>query len=351
MTEERQLRDGMPALSGMLYGRLVHAEAARMRIASIDRKAAERAGAVVLTGQDTLDLHPYHGPVVCDRPLLAIDRARYRGEPIAAVSAKTPELAEEVAGLIAVRLAPLSDAATGAHPGEEPLVHLTDLLAPGPYANGIELTLHAGNQLMTAARQIGNPTEEAVAQSIDIEIDIPLPANLATLQAAAQWKGDTLVVWSAASDTGAVRAELAEVFQRSAEQVTIQPLDGAPLLLPGSIGIEAIAAALARRTRRPVALAAGYDALGWRGPRGTLQLSETENGERNALLWIDAGAFAGNLPRLVDAIAATIAGETKISSGMVTVEVVYSFAPPIATTIDDWAAAIRAAVASADATK
>ena len=79
-------------------------------------------------------------------------------------------------------------------------------------------------------------------------------------------------------------------------------------------------------------LTASYDALGWRGPRGTLQLSETEHGERNALLWIDAGAFAGNLPRLSDSIAETIADAAKIDRGTVTVEVVYSFAPPIAAT-------------------
>ncbi len=291
MTEKRQLTDGMPALSGMLYGRLAHADAARMRIAGIERKTAEKAGAVVLTGQDTLDLHPYHGPVVCDRPLLAIDRARYRGEPVAAVAAKTAALAEEAVRLVVVNLAPLSDAATGAHPGEEPLVHLTDLLAPGPFADGIELSLHAGNQLMTAARQIGTPSEATVTRSVDIAIDIPLPAHLAPLQAVAQWKGDALAVWSAAPDTAAVRAELAEIFQLSSEQVTMRSLGGAPLLLPGSTGIEAIAAALARRARRAVELTASYDALGWRGPRGTLQLSETEHGERNALLWIDAGAF------------------------------------------------------------
>ena len=349
MTGNHQQGDGMPALGGMLHGRLAHAGAARMRIAAIERKAAEKAGAIVLTGQDTLDLHPYHGPVVCDRPLLAIDRARYRGEPVAAFAAKTPELAEEAARLIVVNLAPLSDAATGAHPGEEPLVHLTDLLAPGPYANGIGLTLHAGNQLMAATRQIGTPTEATVTRSIDIAIDIPLPPDLVPLQAAARWNGETLVVWTSAPDAEAVGAELAEVFQRSAEQVTIiHALESTPQRLPGSTGIEAIAAALARRARRPVALTAGYDALGWRGPRGTLQLSETENGARNALLWIDAGAFAGNLPRFADSIAETIADVAKITSGTVTVEVVYSFAPPIAATLDDWTAAIQAAIASAE---
>lgn len=351
MTEKRQLRDGMPALSGMLQGRLVHAEAGRTRIAAIERKAAEKAGAVVLTGQDTLDLHPYHGPVVCDRPLLAIDRARYRGEPVAAVAAKTPELAEEAAGLIAVSLAPLSDAATGAHPGDEPLVHLTDLLAPGPYAGDIELTLHAGNQLMAVTRRIGAPTDAPITRSVDIAIDIPLPSNLAPLQAAAQWKDDALAIWSASPDAEAIRAELAEVFQLPAERVTIHSLDDAPPLLPGSTGIEAIAAALARRARKPVTLTAGYGALGWRGPRGTLQLSETEDGARNALLWIDGGAFAGNLPRLADSIAEVIADAAKIGNGSVTVEIVYSFAPPIAATLEDWAAAIPAAVASAEAAK
>ena len=71
MTDERKSETVDEPGVGMLHARLVHAPAAKMKILSIDVAAAEALGAVVLTGQQTLDLHPYHGPVVGDRPLLA----------------------------------------------------------------------------------------------------------------------------------------------------------------------------------------------------------------------------------------------------------------------------------------
>ncbi len=140
MTDERQSRTIDEPGKEMLHARLVHAPAAKMKIVGIDSAAAETLGAVVLTGQQTIDLHPYHGPVVGDRPLLAIDRVRYLGEPVAAVAAATLELAEEAARSIDVILAPLPASVTGVRPGEELLVHLTDLLPIGPYGEGIPLS-------------------------------------------------------------------------------------------------------------------------------------------------------------------------------------------------------------------
>ncbi|MEZ4497560.1 MAG: hypothetical protein R2845_12485 [Thermomicrobiales bacterium] len=53
----------------------------------IDSSAARTAGATVITGQHLLDLDPYIRSIVRDQPLLAIDRIRYTGEPVAIVLA------------------------------------------------------------------------------------------------------------------------------------------------------------------------------------------------------------------------------------------------------------------------
>src|SRR6187200_2086202 len=154
MTDERQPGTVTQQMATMnepgvelLHARLVHAPAAKMTIIGIDTTAASALGAVVLTGQQTLDLHPYHGPVVGDRPLLAIDRVRYQGEPVGALAAATPELAEQAARLIKVTYSPLLSTAAGVLPGEDLLVHLTDLLPRGPYGEGVPLSSHAGNRL------------------------------------------------------------------------------------------------------------------------------------------------------------------------------------------------------------
>jgi hypothetical protein len=117
--------------------------------------------------------------------------------------------------------------------------------------------------------------------------------------------------------------------------------------VPGSIGIEGVAAALARRARHPVQLTADYRELGWTGPCGSLEINGNAFGGRDILLRIDAGAFAGNLPRLIGPIAEAVAEQANIVSGKVTVEIVYSFAPPVAASLDQWRDAIRQALLKA----
>ena len=348
MTDERQSGTVDEPGMGLLHARLVHAPAAKMKIMGIDSAAAEVLGAVVLTGQQTIDLHPYHGPVVGDRPLLAIDRVRYLGEPVAAVAAETPELAKEAARLIDVTFAPLPATATGVRPGEELLVHLTDLLPIGPYGEGIPLSSHAGNRLAIATRQWGEPSPATDKQLRSVCIDTPLSSAVEPLQAMAQWQEKRLTVWSSSAEPDAVRVELAGIFSLTDDQIDIQPLEtGHAPLVPGSIGIEGVTAALARRARRPVHLTAGYGELGWTGPRGMLEIGGNEAGGQDFLLRIDAGAFAGNLPRLIGPIAEAIAEQANIVSGKVAVEIVYSFAPPVAASLGQWRDAICRALASA----
>jgi acetyl-CoA carboxylase carboxyl transferase subunit alpha len=67
-------------------------------------KAAEAAEAMRMTAQDLLDLipDPYFGPAFHDQPILALGKVRYIGEPVAAVLASDPHVAEEAAALIEV---------------------------------------------------------------------------------------------------------------------------------------------------------------------------------------------------------------------------------------------------------
>ncbi len=48
----------------------------------------------VLTGADLLDIDPYWGHAIKDRPIVAIDRVRFAGEPVAAVAAIDEATAE-----------------------------------------------------------------------------------------------------------------------------------------------------------------------------------------------------------------------------------------------------------------
>lgn len=102
-------------LPGMIHGKLVRSDVAPARIVRIDTSAAERLEGVVavLTAADV----PHNaviehasgglGELTVEQPVLASDRVRYVGEPVAVVAAVDPETAAEAADLVEVVYEPL----------------------------------------------------------------------------------------------------------------------------------------------------------------------------------------------------------------------------------------------------
>jgi CO/xanthine dehydrogenase Mo-binding subunit len=326
-------RQGPEPAEQVLDGVLVHAQAGPGRITGIDAAAARTAGAVVLTGQDTLGIDPYHGPVLRDRPLLAIDRIRYRGEPVAAVAAESPEAARAAAALVQVRIAPLPAAVTGARAGDEPLVHLTDLLRRGALADQAPLAPGDTNLLAMSVHPFG-PTDAPDFPNRTVVVEKPARVDPEPMQATARWEDGALTIWTINSEPEAVQRDLAELFELEPGQVRVIAREPQTRLsLPGSLGIEAIAAALARRARTAVRLTADPADFGWAGPRARLHISGHE-----ALLSIDAGAVAGYLPIWLEELSGSVSDAYGVSS--VTAQVIYSEQPPIAATLAEWQQAL-----------
>jgi len=111
-------------VSGMLYAKFLRSPHAHARILSIDVKKAEKHPGVeaAITGQ----AFPYRmGLYVRDKMVLAKDKVRWAGEPVAAVAAESEEAAEEAIDLIDVKyepLPPVFDVNEALKPGS-PLVH------------------------------------------------------------------------------------------------------------------------------------------------------------------------------------------------------------------------------------
>jgi CO/xanthine dehydrogenase Mo-binding subunit len=91
-------------LPGMLHTKLFRSTVAHGRIKSIDTSAARKVPGVrhVVTIDDVLKVlpDPYYGPAFHDQPILAHKKVRFVGEPVAAVLATDPHVAEEAAQLI-----------------------------------------------------------------------------------------------------------------------------------------------------------------------------------------------------------------------------------------------------------
>src|SRR5947207_6232931 len=94
-------------LPGMLYGKIFRSTVSHGKIKRIDVAAAQALGGVhrVVTGEDVKRLipEPYFGPAFHDQPVLAIDKVRYVGEPVAEVLASDPHVAEEALHLISAQ--------------------------------------------------------------------------------------------------------------------------------------------------------------------------------------------------------------------------------------------------------
>jgi 2-furoyl-CoA dehydrogenase large subunit len=102
-------------LHEMLYLRFVRSPYAHARVVSVDTAAAEALPGVActLTGKEVaaqtqpfIEIGPEHAQKIRDYPM-AIDRARYQGEPVAAVVAESPSIADDAAELITVEYEPL----------------------------------------------------------------------------------------------------------------------------------------------------------------------------------------------------------------------------------------------------
>lgn len=91
------------SLAHMLFGKMKRSEVPHAEIVGIDTSKAERVPGVraVITGNDIPNT--LFGAGLSDTPILARDRVRYVGEPVAAVAADTLDAAAEAVSLIQVQ--------------------------------------------------------------------------------------------------------------------------------------------------------------------------------------------------------------------------------------------------------
>jgi CO/xanthine dehydrogenase Mo-binding subunit len=95
-------------VAGMLWGYTLRSPHAHARVGKIDRSQALALPGVhaVLTHEDVPGAKRY-GLEFPDQPVLAFERVRYNGEPVALVAAEHPEQARRAAALIRVEYEPL----------------------------------------------------------------------------------------------------------------------------------------------------------------------------------------------------------------------------------------------------
>jgi CO/xanthine dehydrogenase Mo-binding subunit len=157
-------------IPGMLYGKIFRSSVPHGRIVRIDTSAALAFEGVeaVITGEDIRAMipNPYYGPAFHDQPILALDKVRYVGEPVAVVLASDPQIAEEAADLIEVEYEDLEavfNEVEAAKPGA-PIIH--DFLKPaGTFTDLKHLKGRSGTNIALDAKVCRGDVEKGFAES------------------------------------------------------------------------------------------------------------------------------------------------------------------------------------------
>ncbi len=298
---------------GMLIGKVLRSEVPHGRIESIDSAEASRMKGVVaiLTGEDLLDLDPFYGHAIKDRPVIAIDRVRFHGEPVVAVAAVDEATADAALRTIVVEYdeLPVVDTVQKALADDAPILH-EGPIRPGLFHGLGDLGERDGN---VGYRYLLNSGDVAAAsQEADIvvegEYDFPAVYQYAmeTHAVIADFKPGSLTLTANCQHPFLVQAELAALFAL--------PLGAVRIIVPylgGGFGsksytkMEPLTTALSRKARRPVRVVNSVDesmvTSRRHGMRAWMRTTAKADGTlltRETRFWLDTGAYADNGPRV-----------------------------------------------------
>jgi CO/xanthine dehydrogenase Mo-binding subunit len=251
-------------LSAMVHAKIWRSPLPHARVDAIDASAALAAAGVlaVLTAADLTNCDPYYGTAYKDQPILAGERIRYAGEPVAVVIAETERQAAAALRLLDVSLSeyPAVLDAAAALADDAPVLH--DHIRPAGHFRDLSHVRHVANTNICHHQTFSRGDIQAgFAEADDIFEDtysVPPIYHYAMEPHAvlAKYEQDSVTVWTATQHPFPVRKELAEIFRLplAAVQVIVPPVGGAY----GSkcyTKMEPLAVACARRVQRAVRLA------------------------------------------------------------------------------------------------
>jgi CO/xanthine dehydrogenase Mo-binding subunit len=335
------------SLPGMLYGKITRSSIPHGKIVSIDATPALALDGVhaVITGEDVLQLipNPYYGPAFHDQPILALEKVRYAGEPVAIVLALDPHVAEEAADLVSVEYDPLDavfEEVAAARSGA-PVIHET--LKPAEtfpdlkYLQGRSGT----NVALSALVRRGDPERGFAESDFVFEHTFRngkvIHAPLEPFVTLAELSGSTgLTIHTASQSPSFVRSEVSRLLGWPENRVRVRTA-----FLGGGFGgklyikLEAMAAVCALLTRKPVRIALTMEeqfyTITKHGATVRIKTGTTKDGRivaREVETWWNGGAYADIGPRVAQKSGLTSAGPYDIENIAIDSHAIYTNEPP-----------------------
>jgi CO/xanthine dehydrogenase Mo-binding subunit len=310
-------------LPGMLHGRIFRSTEPHARIVRLDLSRARQVPGVraVISAADVPDV--LYGGAVKDEPVFARDKVRYAGQPVAAVAAATPEAADAALGAIDVSYAPLPavlDLDAALAPGA-PLVH-----EQWRSYTAIPI-LHRDGNVCNRARIVVGDVERGFEEAEHVfehrfHTAMVHQGYTEPRAAVAAWdSAGTVTVWSNTQLPFEVQNTLAEILQLPPSKIrVVVPGIGGGFGGKLRVGVEHLAAFLAKKTGRPVKvmtsseeeLTASYPRQGTMIELKTGVMRDGRIIAKSGRIWFDTGAFAGSGPGVASVATLVLAGPYRI---------------------------------------
>jgi len=334
---------------GMCHGKILRSPLPHARIKKIEAARALKIPGVlaVVTRDDIVHdegIEPYYGPVFKDQTLVAVDKVRHVGDPVAAVAALSVDAAEEALGLIDVEydeLPAVLNVEEALKPGAI-LVHESVRIPESGFADLAELKPVEGTNICTHFKLNRGDIRKGFAEADHVFEDIfTLPATqhcfLETHACIASVEpGGRITVWATTQNPFVVRTQLANIFKVPVAKVRVV----VPYLGGGYGGkvypkIEPITVALSLKAQRPVRVVLSREEVFYTITKhaavirmktgvksdGTLVARECE-------IHLDTGAYAEIGPRVAKKSGYTAAGPYRIPNLQIDSYSVYTNKPP-----------------------
>ncbi|NIO08259.1 MAG: molybdopterin-dependent oxidoreductase [Deltaproteobacteria bacterium] len=333
-------------LPGMAYGKILRSPVPHARLIRIDTSKAESLPGVitVLTRDDLAELNYHYGATYKDQTIVATDKVRYVGDPLAAVLAVDEASAEQALAQIDVEYEDLPAVTTldEAISPRAPLVHETESVkaelrgskygAPDRF-KGTNICYYFGYS--------HGDLEEGFKKSDYVFEDTFRFAkvqhySMETHSTLAHFDAGQLTVWTSCQDPFTLREHLAGIFKLPLSRVrVVVPLVGGAYGGKLYVKTEPIAAALSWKTGRPVkiALSVGesFKTVTRHPARVTIKTGVNKDGRltaRDCQIYMDTGAYADAGPRVTQKAGYRSLGPYRIPRTKVEAHGVYSNTVP-----------------------
>jgi CO/xanthine dehydrogenase Mo-binding subunit len=332
-------------LPGMLYGKIFRSTVAHGRIKRIDVSAAQAVGGVhrVVTGEDIRNMiaEPYYGPAFHDQPILALDKVRYVGEPVAVVLASDPHVAEEAAHLIVAdyeELPAVYDEVEAmaskaiVHEALKPAGTFPDLKhLKGRTNTNVALDFHLRRGDAQGALKKAQRVFEHRFRTQQV-----MHTPLEPLVSAAECTETSLTIHTASQSPSFVRIEVARLLGWPENRVRVRvPFLGGGFGAKLYIKLEALVSVLSLLTRRPVKISLTMEeqffTITKHASSFRIRSGVTQDGRivaRECEVWWNGGAYADIGPRVTQKSGFTAPGPYDIEHVLVDSYSLYTNLPP-----------------------